>query len=58
MGRDGRVKKIKVLESVGFGLDEVAVRALRQARFAPAKGSDGRPMPYTIRYRYTFRLER
>ena len=58
IGKDGRVLKVRVIRGVGFGLDEVAVAALKRARFKPAVGSDGKPMVYTIRYRYTFRLER
>jgi outer membrane biosynthesis protein TonB len=38
-------------------LDELAMEALRKARFAPAVGSDGNPMRYTLMYRYVFRLE-
>lgn len=58
VGRDGRVIRVRVLKGLGYGLDQAAVRALRLARFQPAVGSNGRPMRYTIRYRYTFRLER
>ena len=58
VGRDGRVIRVRVLKGLGYGLDAAAVRALRRAKFQPAVGSDGRPMTYTIRYRYTFRLER
>lgn len=58
VGRDGRVIRVRVLKGLGYGLDQAALRALRAARFQPAVGSDGRPMRYTIRYRYTFRLER
>lgn len=58
VGKDGRVIKVRVVKGIGYGLDEVAVRALKQARFKPAIGTDGKPMEYTIRYRYTFRLER
>jgi protein TonB len=57
VGRDGRVVRVRVLKRLGYGLDEAAVRALKQARFRPAMGSDGKPMVYTIRYKYTFRLE-
>lgn len=58
VGKDGRVLRVKVLSGVGYGLDQAAVRALQRARFKPAMGSNGKPMVYTIRYRYTFRLER
>jgi protein TonB len=53
----GRVVSVRVLSGLGHGLDEAAETALRQARFRPAIGSDDRPLQYSIRYRYTFRLE-
>ena len=34
---DGRVGEVRVLEGLGHGLDERAVDAVRQWRFAPAK---------------------
>jgi protein TonB len=58
VGKDGKVRKVKVIKGIGHGLDEVAVRALKKASFKPAVGSNSKPMRYTIRYRYTFRLER
>ena len=57
IGKDGKVQKAKVIKGLGHGLDETAKRALMKARFKPAVGSDGKPMTYKIRYRYTFRLE-
>lgn len=36
IGPDGSVREIKVLRSLGFGLDEAAMAAARQCRFAPA----------------------
>jgi TonB family protein len=56
IGRDGRAKRVRVLRGLDRELDRLAVRALIRARFQPALGTDGRPMTYTIRYRYTFRL--
>ena len=58
VGPDGRVTHVKVVKGIGYGLDEAATRALQSARFKPALGSDGRAMAYTLRYRYTFRIER
>lgn len=57
VGADGRVLRVKVLKGLGHGLDRAALRALQRARFEPAKASNGRSVPYTIRYRYRFRLE-
>jgi len=36
VGPDGSVREVKVLRSLGFGLDEAAIAAARQCRFAPA----------------------
>lgn len=57
VGKDGKVLRVKVIRGLGYGLDAVAKRALKRARFKPAMGSNGKPMVYKIRYRYTFRLE-
>jgi protein TonB len=36
VGTSGEVETARVLRGVGHGLDEAAVRAMRQFRFAPA----------------------
>lgn len=36
IGPDGSVREVKVLRSLGFGLDEAAIAAARQCRFSPA----------------------
>lgn len=54
---DGRVTATELKKSVDPKLDELAMEALKKARFAPAMGSDGNPMRYTLVYRYVFRLE-
>ncbi len=51
----GKVIKTRLVKSLGHGLDEVAIAALKQARFKP--GSDGRgPIVTEITYSYTFEL--
>lgn len=57
VGRDGLVKQAQVLAGPGFGLNEAARRALERFRFQPAMGSDGKPMPYWIIYRYSFQVD-
>jgi TonB family protein len=47
VGRDGRATDIKVLHSLGYGLDENAVKSLRKWKFKPAT-LNGKPLPYTI----------
>jgi periplasmic protein TonB len=40
---DGRATDIHVVKGLGLGLDEKAIEAVRQWRFRPATGPDGRP---------------
>ena len=52
----GAASEVSVAVSSGYvELDESAVRAVRSARFIPAK-SDGGPVPSTARIKLTFRL--
>jgi len=53
---DGSVGDVKVVEPSGFGeLDDAAVRAVRAARFTPAKSGDA-PVASTSRLTLKFRL--
>lgn len=53
----GRVTKANVLRGLGYGLDEAAVRALKeQCRFSPAE-VNGEKVVTTIRYSFSFVLE-
>ena len=51
---DGLPQKIRVQRSLGMGLDEEAVKALRQWRFQPAE-KDGKPVPVMINVEVNFR---
>jgi periplasmic protein TonB len=55
---DGSVHGARVLKGLGYGLDEAAVRAIRQFRFKPARDRGGRAVPFVIVWRYTFELNR
>jgi len=59
IGTDGRVTGCSVTSSSGSrSLDNATCRILRsRARFTPAKGSNGQPMPDTYSKRITWRLE-
>ena len=50
VGTDGRPHDIAVVRSLGYGLDEKAVDAVKKWRFHPAIGRDGKPVaaPVTI----------
>jgi TonB family protein len=51
----GSLKVLRVLGSLGHGLDEAAVEAARKIRFTPAK-RDGRAVDHSATLRVVFRL--
>jgi TonB family protein len=51
----GRVRVLRVLQGLGYGLDEAAVMAAEQIQFAPAR-HDGQPIDSHGRLRIVFRL--
>ncbi|MCS7079831.1 MAG: TonB family protein [Chloracidobacterium sp.] len=55
VGPDGSLSNIRVVKSLGYGLDEKAIEAARQCRFQPAM-VDGRPVAATVRFSMEFRL--
>jgi TonB family protein len=52
---DGRVAAARAVSRVGYGLDEAALRAIRQYRFSPALRA-GRPVRVRMRWTVQFRL--
>jgi TonB family protein len=55
LGADGKPQEIAVGRPIGFGLDENAVKAIREARFQPAmKG--GQPVPVMLDLVVQFRI--
>src|SRR5690348_13182569 len=55
VGSDGRAHDLKVDRSLGMGLDERAIEAVRQWRFDPAK-KDGKPVSVAVEVEVSFRL--
>ncbi len=55
VGPDGRPHDIRVQRSLGLGLDEKAVEAVRQWKFEPAR-KDGAPVAVQINVEVNFRL--
>jgi len=51
----GQVKVLRVLQGLGYGLDEAAESAARQIRFHPAQ-QDGQPVDSEVPIRITFEL--
>jgi len=52
---DGRPRDVRVVRSLGMGLDEKAIEAVRSWRFEPAK-NDGHPVAVQINVEVSFRL--
>jgi periplasmic protein TonB len=55
VGVDGRPTNIRVLSSLGMGLDEKAIEAVKNWKFEPAK-KDGHPVPVEIALEVDFHL--
>jgi len=55
VGPDGRPRDIRVQRSLGMGLDEKAIEAVRQWRFEPSM-KDGRPVAVQVNIEVSFRL--
>ena len=55
VGPDGRPRDIRIQRSLGLGLDEKAMEAVRSWKFEPAK-KDGQPVAVQINVEVNFRL--
>jgi protein TonB len=55
VGPDGRPRDIRVLRSLGMGLDERAIEAVRQWKFEPSM-RDGHPVAVQVNIEVSFRL--
>lgn len=52
---DSSVKEIKIIQGLGYGLDEEAIKAASQIKFIPAT-KDGKPVNVRVRLEYTLNL--
>lgn len=50
----GGVLSVDITKRAGHGFDDAAAAALKQFRFQPASGSDGRAVPSRITWKYVF----
>jgi TonB family protein len=55
VGVDGKPRDIRVARSIGHGLDEKAIEAVRKWRFAPST-DNGTPVPVAINVEVNFHL--
>jgi protein TonB len=53
--REGRATDIRVRDGIGAGLDEVAVKAVRKWKFAPAI-KDGKPVAVQVSVEVDFHI--
>jgi len=53
---EGRAEQIRVAKGTGLGLEENAIQAVKEWRFKPAVGPDGKPVAVLIPIEVTFRL--
>jgi protein TonB len=53
--KDGRVDVLQLVRSLGFGLDQNAIEALKQWRFRPAM-KDGRPIDFALNVEVRFNI--
>ena len=56
VGPDGRPRDIHVKQSLGMGLDEKAMEAVRQYKFKPAMKDGKTPVPVELTIEVNFRL--
>ncbi len=54
---EGRAANIQVQRSLGYGLDEKAVEAVRNWQFKPAVDPEGKPVPVWANIEVTFQLK-
>jgi TonB family protein len=55
VGPDGRTRDIRVSRTLGLGLDEKAIEAVKTWRFEPGK-KDGKPVSVAVNIEVEFRL--
>jgi TonB family protein len=55
IGPDGKPRDVRVQRSLGMGLDEKAIEAVRTWKFDPAK-KDGQPVAVQVNVEVNFRL--
>jgi periplasmic protein TonB len=54
--RKGNVKSVRVVQKVGYGMDEAAEAAIWRSKWKPAKKDNGEPVDLVIVYNFIFRV--
>jgi protein TonB len=52
---DGTLRSVKVAKGIGSGCDEIAIKAVRKAKFKPALTTAGQPTDAVLQWEYVFR---
>jgi protein TonB len=53
--RSGKIRSVRVVKKVGYGLDEAAIQSMWRYKWSPAVTNDGRPVDFLITFDYKFR---
>jgi TonB family protein len=56
VGLDGKITNVRVLKSLGLGLDESVINTLKKWKCKPAKDRDGKPVPTIVPFQIGFYL--
>jgi periplasmic protein TonB len=56
VGADGRAMRVRVVQGLGLGLDEIAVAAVRAWRFSPGRDASKRTVPTWVTIETRFQL--
>jgi periplasmic protein TonB len=54
--RKGNVKSVRVLQRVGYGMDEAAESAAWRSKWKPARQENGQPVDVVIHYNFIFQM--
>lgn len=56
VGRDGRIRNMRVVRGLGYGLDKSALKTMEKWKCSPAVGPDGQPVPTKVPFEINFRF--
>jgi TonB family protein len=54
VGLDGRIRKMRVIKGLGYGLDDSALKTMEKWRCSPAIGPNGKPVPAKVPFEINF----